>query len=187
MTALYVAVHWVAMGMWTLVPIDDFARVADHIEIGLETAFKAQPHVLPAQPPRTRLGPTTRVPNAMEEAQHEASANESDLEAGDEEEARQVSLVVINVRLFAGGKDMLDEREKALVWFLTQHARWPCEEDLRDAGDGMWEMVFTMAPDEVHEEQGFSIIGWLRELYTRMFYSRHHLSRGRHHEAQHRP
>jgi hypothetical protein len=173
--------------MWTLVPIDDFARVADHIEIGLETAFKRN-HMCSLLNDRVLgLVPPLEFRMTMEEAQHEASANESDLEAGDEEEARQVSLVVINVRLFAGGKDMLDEREKALVWFLTQHARWPCEEDLRDAGDGMWEMVFTMAPDEVPEEQGFSIIGWLSELYTRMFYSRHRLSRGRHHEAQHRP
>lgn len=66
---------------------------------------------------------------------------------------------------------MVDDREKALVWFLIQHARWPCEEELSDAGDGTWEMVFAMAPEEEHQEQGFSLIGRLSELYTRMFYS----------------
>ena len=32
---LYIAVHWVVMGMWTLVPIDDYVRVGDHFEIDL--------------------------------------------------------------------------------------------------------------------------------------------------------
>ncbi|WP_137123407.1 hypothetical protein [Segeticoccus rhizosphaerae] len=168
---LYVAIHWAAMGMWTLVPIDDFARVGDHIEIGLETAFKRN-HMCSLLDDRALgLVPPLEFRMTMEEALHEASAEESNLGAGDDKEGRQMSLVVANVRLFAGGKEMLDEREKALVWFLVQHARWPCEEALREAGDGMWEMVFTMAPDEVLEEQGFSIIGWLSELYTRMFYS----------------
>lgn len=168
---LYVAIHWVAMSMWTLVAIDDFTRVGDHIEVDLETAFKRNHMCSLLNDRLLGLVPPLEFRMTMEEALHEASAEESDLEAGDEEEARRVSLVVTNVRLFAGGEEMLDEREKALVWFLIQNARWPCEEDLRDAGDGMWEMVFTMAPEEVFEEQGFSIIGWLSELYTRMFYS----------------
>ena len=38
--SLHVALHWVAMNMWTLVPIDAVARVGDHFEIDLQTAFK---------------------------------------------------------------------------------------------------------------------------------------------------
>jgi hypothetical protein len=169
---LYVAVHWVAMGMWTLVPVNDFKRVGDHFEIDLEAASKRN-HMCSLLGDRALgLVPPLKFEMTMEEVLHEASAEEFVLKVGDDEdEAQQLSLVVTNVRLFAGGEEMLDEREKALVWFLIQHARWPCEEELREAGDGTWEMVFTMAPDEVFKEQGFSIIGWLSELYTRMFYS----------------
>lgn len=42
---------------------------------------------------------------------------------------------------------------------------------MEDAGAGVWEMVFEMAPYESHAEQGFDIVGALSELYTRMFYS----------------
>jgi hypothetical protein len=37
---LYIAVHWTAMSMRTLVAIDDYVRVGSHLEIDLETAFQ---------------------------------------------------------------------------------------------------------------------------------------------------
>lgn len=167
---LYIAVHWVAMSMWTLVPIDDYVRVCDHFEIDLETAFKRNhmcsllnDHMLGLKPPlEFRL--------TMQEVPGEDGATEVEPEP-EEDGTRKLSLVTTGVRMFAGGEEMVDKSETALVWFLVQHARWPCEEKMEDAGDGVWEMVFTMAPDESHAEQGFDIIGALSELYTRMFYS----------------
>ena len=167
-TPLYIAVHWVAMSMWTLVPIDDYVRTGGHFEIDLPTAFKRNhmcsllnDRMLGLKPPLELRLTMKEVPDEDGEVEHEP----------DEVASRELSLLTTGVRMFAGGKEMLDGSESELVWFLIQHARWPCEEKMEDSGDGVWEMVFTMAPDESHAEQGFDIIGGLSELYTRMFYS----------------
>ena len=116
------------------------------------------------------LKPPLEFRLTMQEVPDEDGATEVEPEP-EEDGTRKLSLVTTGVRMFAGGEEMVDKSETALVWFLLQHARWPCEEKMEDAGDGVWEMVFTMAPDESHAEQGFDIIGALSELYTRMFYS----------------
>ncbi len=173
---LYVAVHWVAMSMWTLVPIDDYVRTGDHFEIDLQTAFKRNhmcsllnDRMLGLKPPLEFRLTMKEVPDGDGDVEHEP----------EEAATRELSLLTTGVRIFAGGKEMLDRSEGALVWFLIQHARWPCEEKMEDSGDGVWEMVFTMAPDESHAEQGFDIIGGLSEMYTRMFYSGTTSPRGR--------
>lgn len=167
---LYVAVHWVAMSMWTLVPIDDYVRVGDHFEIDLETAFKRNHMCSLLNDRMLGLKPPLEFRLTMQEVPDEDGATEVEREP-EEDGTRELSLVTTGVRMFAGGEEMVDKKETALVWFLIQHARWPCEEKMEDAGDGVWEMVFTMEPDESHAEQGFDIIGGLSELYTRMFYS----------------
>jgi hypothetical protein len=166
---LYIAVHWVAMSMWTLVPIDDYGRVGDHFEIDLETAFKRNHMCSLLNDRMLGLKPPLEFRLTMQEVRGEDGATE--VEPEPENGTRKLSLVTTGVRMFAGGEEMVDKSETALVWFLVQHARWPCEEKMEDAGDGVWEIVFTMAPDESHAEQGFNIIGALSELYTRMFYS----------------
>jgi hypothetical protein len=166
---LCVAIQWVAMSVWTLVPLDDFVRVGDHFEVDLEIAFKRDHMGSLLNDRMLGLVPPLEFRMTLEETPGQAGASES--EPDPEPETRHVPMVVTDVRLFCGGQVMVDEREKALVWFLIQHARWPCEEELSDAGDGTWEMVFAMAPEEEHQEQGFSLIGRLSELYTRMFYS----------------
>lgn len=167
---LYIAVHWVAMSMWTLVPIDDYVRVGGHFEIDLETAFKRNHMCSLLNDRMLGLRPPLEFRLTMQEVPDEDGAPEGE-RAPEEDEARRLSVVTTGVRMFAGGEEMVDKSETALVWFLIQHARWPCEENIEDSGDGVWEMVFTMAPNESHAEQGFDIIGGLSELYTRMFYS----------------
>ena len=174
---LYIAIHWVAMSVWTLVPINDYVRVGDHFEIDLATAFKRNhmcsllnDRMLGLRPPLEFRLTMQEVPDEMQDVPDEKSAIGSE-RAPEENETWRLSVVTTGVRMFAGGEEMVDESETALVWFLIQHARWPCEEKLEDSGDSMWEMVFTMRPDESHAEQGFDIIGSLSELYTRMFYS----------------
>jgi len=167
---LYIAVHWVAMSMWTLVPIGDYVRVGDHFEIDLETAFKRNHMCSLLNDRMVGLKPPLEFRLTMQEVSDEDGASQPQLEP-EEDATRKLSLVTTGVRMFAGGHEMVDKSETALVWFLIQHARWPCEERVEDAGDGVWEMVFTMAPDESHADQGFDIIGALSELYTRMFYS----------------
>lgn len=166
---LYIAVHWVAMGMWTLVPIDDYIRVGHHFEIDLATAFKRNHMCSLLNDRMLGLKPPLEFRMTMQEVSDEDGATEG--ERALENEPWRLSVVTTGVRIFAGGEEMVDKSETALVWFLIQHARWPCEEKMEDSGDGVWEMVFTMAPDESHAEQGFDIIGGLSELYTRMFYS----------------
>ena len=168
---LYIAVHWIAMSMWTLVPIDDYVRLGDHFEIDLETAFKRNHMCSLLNDRMLGLKPPLELRLTMEEVPDEDGATAVEPEP-EEDGMRKLSLVTTGVRMFAGGEGMVDKSETALVWFLVQHARWPCEERVEDAGDGVWEMVFTMAPDESNAEQGFDIIGALSELYTRMFYSR---------------
>lgn len=167
---LYIAVHWVAMSMWTLVPIDDYSQVGHHFEIDLETAFKRNHMSSLLNDRMLGLTPPLEFRLTMQEVPGEDGVG--DVEAGPEEDGtRKLSLVTTGVRMFAGGEQMVDKSETTLIWFLLQHARWPCEEKLEDADDGVWEMVFTMAPEESHAEQGFDIIGDLSELYTRMFHS----------------
>lgn len=167
---LYIAVHWVAMSMWTLVPIDDYVRVGNHFEIDLETAFKRDHMCSLLNDRMLGLKPPLEFRLTLQEVPDEDGAVEFE---GDPEEdgTRKLSLVTTGVRMFAGGEEMVDKSETDLVWFLVQHARWPCKEEMEEAGGGVWEMAFTMAPDESHAEQGFDIIGALSELYTRMFYS----------------
>ncbi|GAA5025307.1 hypothetical protein GCM10023258_18110 [Terrabacter aeriphilus] len=167
---LYIAVHWVAISMWTLVPIDDYVRFGDHFEIGLQTAFKRNHMCSLLSDRMLGLKPPLEFRLTMEAVPEEDGATEIE---GEPEEVgtRKLSLVTTAVHMFAGGEEMVDKSETALVWFLLQHARWPCEERMEVAGDGVWEMVFTMAPEQSHAEQGFDIIGALSELYTRMFYT----------------
>jgi len=166
---LYVALHWVALSLWTLLPIDDFARVGDHLEIDFQTAFKRDHMGSLLNDRMLGLVPPLEFRMTLEEVASEEASSTLDGEAGDE--TMQLPLVVTDVRMFGGRQEMVDEREKALVWFLIQHASWPVEEVMREVGDGLWEMVFTMAPEEVPEGQGFALVGRLSELYTRMFYS----------------
>lgn len=168
--ALYIAVHWVAMSTWTLVPIEDYVRVGDHFEIDLEIAFKRNHMCSLLNDRMLGLKPPLEFRLTMKEVPDEDGATEVQGEP-EEDGTRKLSLVTTGVRMFAGDEEMVDESETALIWFLIQHARWPCEEKMDEYGDGAWEMVFTMAPDESHAEQGFNIIGGLSELYTRMFYS----------------
>lgn len=162
---LYIAVHWVTMSMWTLVPVSDYVRVDRHLEIDLETAFKRNHMCSLLNDRMIGLKPPLEFRMTMQEVVDKDGA------AKVVPKPEEVSLVTTDVRLFAGGEEMVDESEIALVWFLIQHARWPCEEKMEDSGNGIWEMVFTMAPDESYAEQGFDVIGSLSELYTRMFYS----------------
>jgi hypothetical protein len=167
---LYVAVQWVAMSLWTLVPIDDYVRVGDHFEIDLETALKRNHMCSLLNDRMLGLTPPLEFRLTMQEVPDEDGATDNECEP-EEDRTRELSLVTTGVHMFAGGHEMVGKSETTLVWFLLQHARWPCEEKMEDAGDGVWEMAFTMAPNESHAEQGFDIIGGLSELYTRMFYS----------------
>lgn len=167
---LYIAVHWVAMSMWTLVPVGDYVRVGDHLEIGLETAFKRNHMCSLLNDRMLGLKPPLEFRMTMQEVPDESVATEVAREP-EEDGTWQQSVVTTGVHIFAGGEEMVDENETALVWFLIRHARWPCEEKVEVSGEGVWEMVFTMAPNESPAEQGFDIIGSLSELYTRMFYS----------------
>lgn len=167
---LYIAVHWVTMRMWTLVPVNDYVRVGDHFEIGLEAAFKRNHMCSLLNDRMLGLKPPLEFRLTMQEVPDEDGATEVEPEP-EEDGTRELSLVTTGIRMCAGGKEMIDKSETALVWFLIQHARWPCEETIEDAGDGLWEMVFTMAPEQSDAEQSFDIVGGLSELYTRMFYS----------------
>lgn len=165
---LYIAVHWMALSVWTLVPISDYCRVGHHFEIDLETAFKRNHMSSLLNDRMLGLKPPLELRLTMQEVSREYGASEVEPEA-EGDGTSELSLIVTGVRIFAGGELMVEESERSLIWFLINHGRWPCEEKIEDAGDGVWEMVFTMAPDEIHAEQGFEIIGALSELYTRMF------------------
>jgi hypothetical protein len=166
---LHVALHWVALDLWTLVAIDSFIRVDDHLEIDLPTAAKIDQMGSLLDDRLLGLVPPLEFRMTMKGDLSETAAAESGDGTGTT--ASQISAVITDVQMFCGGEEMVDEREKALVWFLIQHARWPVEEYIQQVGDGMFDMVFAMAPEEEVEGQGFSIIGRLSELYTRMFYA----------------
>jgi hypothetical protein len=168
---LYLAVHWVSLSMWTLVPVEDLARVDDHFEIDLNTAF-TRDHMGPLLNDRM-LGLIPPLEFRMTLQQEGATAS-APLPGGDPGGLKsKVSLVVNDVRMSGGGQEMIDDREKALVWFLLQHARWPCEETIEQVSEEVWEIVFRMEPgdEEAIADQEFAVIGRLSELYTRMFYS----------------
>jgi hypothetical protein len=168
---LYVAVHWLALDQWHLVPIDCFQRAGDHFELDLSTAAKRD-HMGPMlndqwlglRPPlifRLRLNRTLTLdpsPAPGAEAPHDATLS-------------QLEGTITNVALECGGQTMDSQPEQSLVWFLIQHARWPVEEELWQVDEGILEMVFTMAPEEVPAGQAFALVGRLSELYTRMFHA----------------
>lgn len=87
-----VAIHWVAMSMWTLVPLDDFARVGDHFEVDLETAFKRDHMGSLLNDRMLGLVPPLEFRMTLEEAPDQVGASES--EPDPEPETRQVSMVV---------------------------------------------------------------------------------------------
>lgn len=168
---LFIAVHWVSLSMWSLVPADDLVRVDDHLEITLNSAFRRDHMGMCLNDRMLGLVPPLEFRMKLKQEGAPVSALLPD---GDPDELMtKLSLVVSSVRMFCGGQEMLEEREKALVWFLIQHARWPCDETIEQVEDDVWEMVFTMEPEEqeVDSGQGFAVIGRLSELYTRMFYS----------------
>ena len=166
---LYVAVHWVSYAVWTLVPLDDFVRVGDHFELETATAFKRNHMSLLLNDRLLGLVPPLEFRMTMQQQGEVVEEPVSD--STEDEMTTQVSLVVEKVQMFAAGQEMLEARERSLVWFLIQHGTWPCEENFREVAGGVWEMVFTMAPEEVPPGQGFAFIGTLSEMYTRMFYS----------------
>lgn len=174
---LLVALHWVVMDLWSLVPIEAFSRVGDHWEIDLETAAKLDrmgsllnDRMLGLRPPlafRLRLeGDLTEVPSDPDVGPDPATVTS------------QLAATITDVALECGGQTMVEEQEKALIWFLIQHARWPVEEEFKQVSDGAFEVVFTMAPETDYSEQGFAMIGRLSELYTRMFYAGTSLEEG---------
>ncbi|SDO59954.1 hypothetical protein SAMN04515671_1446 [Nakamurella panacisegetis] len=181
---LYIAVHWVAMSMWTLVPIDDYVRVGDHFEIDLKTAFQRNHMCSLLNDRMLGLKPPLEFRLTMEETPDEDVVTVGEPEP-EEDGTRKLSLVTTGVRLFAGGEEMVDKSETALVWFLLQHSRWPCEERIEDVGDGLWEMVFAMAPEESHADQGFDVRGTERAVHPHVLLQ-YHLARGRNDQAQHR-
>lgn len=167
--ALHVAVHWVVLDLWTLVPIESFVRVGHHLEIDLPTAAKIDHMGSLLNDRLLGLMPPLEFRMTMQGDLSEIMVADSQDEPGNT--TSQISAVITDVRMSCAGQEMVDEREKALIWFLIQHARWPVEESVHDVGNGRFDMVFTMAPEKAVEGQGFSIIGRLSELYTRMFYA----------------
>lgn len=147
-----------------------FERVGDHVDIDLETAFRRNHMCSLLNDRALGLVPPLEFRMTMEKALHEASAKESGLKAGDDEGARQTSLVVTNVRLFAGGRRCSTAREGLGLVLDPARAvalggRLPgCR--CRHVGDGVHHSSRGSA-----RGAGLSIIGWVSELYTRMFYS----------------
>lgn len=182
---LYIAVHWVAMSMWTLVPIDDFVRVGDHFEIDLETAFKRNHMCSLLNDRMLGLKPPLEFRLTMQEVPDEDGSTEVACEP-EEDGTRELSLVTTGVRMFAGGEEMVDKSETALVWFLIQHARWPCEEKdggswRRRVGDG----VHDGARREPRRAGLGNSRGPERAIHPDVLL-RHHLARRRDDQAQHR-
>lgn len=174
---LLVALHWVVMDLWSLVPIEAFSRLGDHWEIDLETAAKLDrmgsllnDRMLGLRPPlafRLRLeADLTEVPSDPDVGPDPAMVTS------------QLAATITDVALECGGQTMVEEQEKALIWFLIQHARWPVEEEFKQVSDRAFEVVFTMAPETDYSEQGFAMIGRLSELYTRLFYAGTSLEEG---------
>ena len=146
---LYIAIHWVALDQWNLVPIASFERVDDHFEIDLSTAAKRDHMGTMLNDRRLGLVPPLVFRMRMEGTLTEGELGPSPGADAEPEEVTtsQLQATVTDVALECGGHTMVEQHEKSLVWFLIQHARWPVEEELREVGDGIFEMVFTMAPD----------------------------------------
>lgn len=167
---LYIAVHWVAISIWTLVPIDDYIRVDQHYEIALTSALKRNHMSSLLNDRMLGLTPPLEFRLRMKETQDGGGTLGEEREGG-AAKTKNLSLVTTGVSLHAGGNELVEKTETSLAWFLIQHANWPCEEKIEELGNGEWEMAFEMAPEEPSVGQGFDIIGSLSELYTRLFYS----------------
>lgn len=166
--SLYIAINWAALSTWTLVSIRSITRINDHYEIDFPTAVQRNHMGSLLGDRMLGLVPPLEFRMALEPA-----ADSEDSESPEKEEGEgQISTIVSGVRILCGGEEMEDEREKALIWFLLQHARWPVSESIVEKDDGTFELLIVMEPEEdtIIDQQNFCIIGQLSELYTRMFY-----------------
>ena len=155
---LYIAVHWVAMSMWTLVPIDDYVRVGDHFEIDLKTAFKRNHMCSLLNDRMLGLKPPLEFRLTMQEVPDEDGATEveRELRRGWTEETVPGDHRCPHVRRRRG--DGRQERDSAGLVPRPARALAVRGKDRgrrrRRVGDGV-----HVAPDESHAEQGFDIIG----------------------------
>jgi hypothetical protein len=166
---LFIAVNWVSLNQWSLVPVEELAVVDSHYEISLIEALKQDHMGSLLNDQMLGLVPPLEFRMTLEESRETDRQVSPDGDA--ESVSSKLSLTVKSVQTFGGGQEMLDEQEQSLVWFLVLHASWPIEETMSELGNGIWEMKFVMTPDELIEGQRFAIIGRLSELYTRMFVS----------------
>jgi hypothetical protein len=155
---LYIATFWSALGMWTLVPADDFIDTGDRLELTIERAMirnhmgiHLEDNMLGVRPP---LEVRLRLDGEVVESN---------------DETRTVAATITSVRLLCGGKEMVTDEEKQLVWFLLNYSSWPAHHETITLDDGGYEAVLTMEPEEWEPAQGFAIVGRLSDLYSRYF------------------
>jgi hypothetical protein len=157
---LYIATYWTALGLWSLVPADDYADAGNRHEITLEQAMTRDhmgvlldDRMIGVKPPlQMHIGLSGQVTTS------DASTH-------------TVEGTITSVQLLSVGQEMVTDEEKALVWFLLSFADWPTEETVAELGDGEYELAFTMAPEQWDPSQGFALIGRLSQLYSRYFTS----------------
>lgn len=151
---LYIAVLWVAMSRWTLVPVDDYVRVGDHFEIDLETAFRRNhidsllnDHTLGLRPPLKFRMETQEVPG-------EDGATTVELEP-EEEGTGKLSLLIAQARLFAGGKEMVDKNETTKLSINVKSCLLPrlVPTDLRSDRLPLWHFILHPPPPTAVEDK----------------------------------
>lgn len=155
---LYIAVYFVALGQWALVPGEAY-RLSQHgkYEISVENAFKTDAMSV--------LGdflvgvvPPIQLDLVAAPGGHLSGRGEA-------------QITIDGVVLRVGGHEMVEPHEKEAAWFLLVNGDWGGDQ-LADLDEKVVRGIsFVTEPEEPIPDQEFQMVGRLSSMYTRWFIS----------------
>ena len=158
-----VAIFWAAPGIWTLVGLERFERTATRARIRLPEAMHGNEMAI--------LG--DRMVGTVPPLEFRIDFEEVGPRAASEDrESYQVTLKVTGVRLSAGGRPLTKKAERRLLFYLVMNGPWPEREHYEEDEGKARHVRFVFEPEEWSRQQGFALLGWYSELFTRAYWQR---------------
>jgi hypothetical protein len=159
---LYVAVYWVMMNMWTLVPADAFQPGSGkRMRLPLDRAARANNMRL-----RGDIMVGTEFPLSWVLTVDEARAARK---------GNEFLLTITGDFFESNGRRILDPVEQKIAWYLAYYGDWDTEGPGQDAqfdGDKLVRIETALYPNGPRaqlDEQGFAFIGFLSSMYSKFY------------------
>lgn len=152
------AIYWSKWRLWSLVAGDDLQGSGSHCSIDLLRALKLNR--------MGELGDLTVGTTAPLTLRVETDPTQ----ARKVHDSGHVAFTIGNVRIFAGGTEITDDREQEFALYLYRYGDWvEGEPTLRIGGGELISIDFSVSPAEPVPGQGFDLLGPMSRMISNRY------------------